>query len=131
VCKCGNKKILLIITGVLALGIGSIGIVLPILPTVAFLLIASICFVNSSEKLNVWFEKSKNYQKHLRGFIEKKGMIMKEKLTLLIPVNIMLITYMVIHDNLLMRLTISFLIIVKLIFFAKMKTLKKMDNVVE
>jgi len=113
------EKILLIITGVLALGIGSIGIVLPILPTVPFLLIASICFVNSSEKLNVWFEKSKIYQKHLRGFIEKKGMTMKEKLTLLIPVNIMLITYMVIHDNLLMRLTISFLIIVKLIFLQR------------
>jgi|LGOV01.1.fsa_nt_gb uncharacterized membrane protein YbaN (DUF454 family) len=119
------KKILLIIAGVLALGIGSIGIVLPILPTVPFLLIASICFMNSSEKLNDWFEQTKIYQNHLRVFIEKKGMTMKEKLTLLIPVNIMLITYMVIYDNLLMRLTISFLIVVKLIFFAKMKTLKK------
>ena len=116
------KNILMIIAGALALGIGSIGIVLPILPTVPFLLIASICFMNSSEKLNTWFEQTKIYQNHLRVFIEKKGMTMKGKLKLLIPVNIILIMYIIIYDNPLMRLTITLLIIIKLIYFAKMKT---------
>lgn len=41
-------------SGILALVFGVIGIVLPLLPTVPFLLLAAFCFARSSEKLHNW-----------------------------------------------------------------------------
>ena len=49
-----TKRILLIITGVLALILGGIGVVLPLLPTTPFVLVAAIAFANSSERLHDW-----------------------------------------------------------------------------
>jgi uncharacterized membrane protein YbaN (DUF454 family) len=40
--------------GLLALGAGLIGIVLPLIPTVPFLLLAAFCFARSSERLHDW-----------------------------------------------------------------------------
>lgn len=40
--------------GVISLAFGFIGIVLPLLPTVPFVLLAAFCFARSSERLNEW-----------------------------------------------------------------------------
>ncbi|ORX85279.1 hypothetical protein LY90DRAFT_36391, partial [Neocallimastix californiae] len=55
--KKRNKiiRIILTIIGCISFGLGSIGIVLPILPTVPFYLLALVCFANSSERLHDWF----------------------------------------------------------------------------
>lgn len=42
------------VAGLLALGSGLIGIVLPLVPTVPFLLLAAFCFARSSERLHNW-----------------------------------------------------------------------------
>jgi uncharacterized membrane protein YbaN (DUF454 family) len=44
----------LIITGMLSLTLGGIGVVLPLLPTTPFVLVAAIAFANSSERLHNW-----------------------------------------------------------------------------
>lgn len=48
------KRGLFLLIGCLALGLGLLGIVLPLLPTVPFILLAAFCFARSSERLHQW-----------------------------------------------------------------------------
>ncbi|MCW1955779.1 YbaN family protein [uncultured Lentibacter sp.] len=43
-----------LICGIASLGAGGIGVVLPLVPTVPFLLLAAFCFARSSERLHGW-----------------------------------------------------------------------------
>ncbi len=47
-------RLLLIAVGLVSLALGAIGLFLPLLPTVPFLLLAAICFANTSERLHAW-----------------------------------------------------------------------------
>ena len=49
----------------LCLGLGTIGIVLPILPTIPFYMATLFCFAKSSKKLHDWFIGTNLYKKHL------------------------------------------------------------------
>jgi len=119
------RKILLILAGCLLVGIGAIGIVLPILPTFPFLLVASICFLKSSDKLDTWFRGTKMYTKHVAPFVKHRGLTLKTKLCILIPVSAILITLCILYDNLAMRIVIGVLLTAKIIVFIKMKTIKE------
>ena len=77
------KRIIFTVIGCVSLGIGCVGTVLPIIPTVPFFLLTVFCFANSSEKLHNWFVNTKMYKKHLDSFVKKKGMTVKTKVTIL------------------------------------------------
>ncbi|MEZ5868996.1 MAG: YbaN family protein [Defluviimonas denitrificans] len=44
----------LIAIGLISLALGAIGLFLPLLPTVPFVLLAALCFANTSERLHGW-----------------------------------------------------------------------------
>ena len=67
------------ILGILCLGLGTVGIVLPILPTVPFYMATAFCFAKSSERLHSWFLGTQLYKKHLESFVKKKTMTIKTK----------------------------------------------------
>ncbi|MCW6078957.1 YbaN family protein [Clostridium sporogenes] len=119
------KKVLLLIIGFISLGLGVIGVFLPILPTVPFLLLSSFCFIKSSKRISIWFENTNIYKKHVRSFKENKAMTLETKLSILIPVYVMLITLFFMKDILAMRIAIVVLLVVKTIVFIKIKTLKE------
>ena len=77
------KKAILVTVGCMTLGLGCVGIVLPILPTVPFFLITLYCFSASSERLHNWFIGTRLYKNHLESYVQKRGMTMKTKLTII------------------------------------------------
>ena len=74
------KKLFYIIIGMIAFVLGAIGVVLPVLPTAPFILLASFCFVRGSEKFDIWLKGTKVYKKHLETFVEDKAMTLKQKI---------------------------------------------------
>ena len=61
-----------IIAGSLALGLGILGIFLPLLPTVPFLLLAASCYVKGSPRLYQWLISHPYFGKIIREYKEDK-----------------------------------------------------------
>lgn len=80
------SKIIYTIIGCLSLALGSVGAVLPILPTVPFLMLSALCFAKSSEKLNAWFKQTKIYKNNLESYVRGEGMTMRTKTKILLTV---------------------------------------------
>lgn len=77
------KRMILMLAGCVSLALGCVGVVLPVLPTVPFLLLTAWCFAKSSRRLHSWFVGTKLYKQHLESYVQKRGMTVRTKLTLL------------------------------------------------
>lgn len=80
-----------IILGLLSLGVGTIGIILPILPTVPFYLLAMYSFAKGSKKIHKWFLGSILYKKYLSDFMYKQTMNTTNKIRAICIVTIIMI----------------------------------------
>ena len=71
---------LLIIAGTFFIGIGIIGIFLPILPTTPFLLLAAWCYARSSKRFYNWLINNKWFGNYIKNYREGKGVPIKVKI---------------------------------------------------
>jgi len=84
------KRLIFLVLGCVCLGLGCVGIALPVLPTVPFFLATVFFFAKSSQKLHDWFIGTKMYRKHLDSFVKKKGMTARTKLGIMISVTLLM-----------------------------------------
>ena len=66
--------------GTTCLVLGAVGIVLPILPTTPFLLLALACYLRSSERMTHWMLNNKYFGKYIRNYRAGKGIPLKTKI---------------------------------------------------
>jgi uncharacterized protein len=74
------KKALFTVLGTIFLGLGAIGIVVPILPTTPFLLLSAACYLNGSEKMHRWLLNNKVFGSYIKNYREGKGISAKGKI---------------------------------------------------
>lgn len=109
--------------GVLFLLLAGIGTILPVLPTVPFLLAAAWCLKKSSatrrEKLAGIIARFSEGR-----FSFRDGMTAADKYRILIPVIALLVIAFIASDSLVIKVIIALAAGIKIIFFMKIKTLK-------
>jgi uncharacterized protein len=72
---------MLIAAGMICVGLGAIGVILPGLPTTPFLLLAAYCFARSSEHFHAWLINHRWFGSYVRNFEEGRGMTRSAKAT--------------------------------------------------
>ena len=75
---------LLILLGSVCVGLGILGIFLPVLPTTPFLLVALGCYARSSQRLETWLLNHRLFGKYLRAFKVSRAIPLKAKIVSII-----------------------------------------------
>ncbi len=106
------KHLLFIILGTLFLGIGCIGLILPILPTTPFLILAAACYVRGVDRIYGWMMRNRLFGEFIKNYLEGKGIKSMQKVITLVFLWLMIIfitVYMI--ENMIRRI---FLLIIDL-----------------
>ena len=70
----GYRRVLLIVAGSFCLALGVIGVIVPVLPTTPFLILAALCYARSSERGHRWLMSNRIFGAYLRGYLEGRGL---------------------------------------------------------
>lgn len=119
------KKTFLVVAGSISLVLGTIGIILPILPTVPFYLLTACCYAKSSEKLHSWFIGTKMYKNNLESYVKGEGMTVKSKMKIMAVVTALMTAGFVMMDEVPVARVILLVIwsVHALYFLLKVKTI--------
>ena len=75
------RKVLLIFFGTVFVGLGVLGMFLPLMPTTVFLLLAAYCYSKSSERFHDWLLTNRWCGKYIRNYKDGRGMTVRDKAT--------------------------------------------------
>jgi len=73
------KKGFYIVAGTIFLGLGAIGIFIPILPTTPFLLLSAACYYKGSERLHRWMLNNRWFGSYIKNYKEGEGISLRNK----------------------------------------------------
>lgn len=123
------KRYLLLFIGTLSLVLGAIGILLPVMPTTPFLLLASFCYLRSSKRLYNWLVYHKIFGAYLYNYLTYQAVTKSTKVGALIFLWWGLIVSMLLVNHPHVRLLLVCIGIAVSIHLLMLKTIKKSDMV--
>jgi uncharacterized membrane protein YbaN (DUF454 family) len=115
-------KSLFLTLGLFFVGLGVIGIFLPVLPTTPFLLLALACFGKSSEKLHSWLLTNKTLGPFIRQWHETRSMPRKAKVYAIITIIIAGMISIFSVEVPMMKLFLLIVLIIPIVIILKIKT---------
>ncbi|HPF94506.1 MAG TPA: YbaN family protein [Tenuifilaceae bacterium] len=71
--KSQYVKALLAIAGIISMGLGILGIILPVLPTTPFFLLSAYLFLKSSQRLYRWLLTHRIFGRYIKNYIQNKS----------------------------------------------------------
>lgn len=75
------RKALLIFLGTVCVGLGVMGMFLPLMPTTVFFLMAAYCYSHSSERFHDWLMTNKLFGKYISDYRSGKGISLRQKIS--------------------------------------------------
>ena len=67
------KRVVLTILGFIFLGLGAVGVALPVMPTTPFMLLAAICFSSGNGKVALWLRNNRIFGPYIENYRTKQG----------------------------------------------------------
>jgi uncharacterized membrane protein YbaN (DUF454 family) len=119
------KRVILITAGSLCVGLAVLGLFLPLLPTTPFLLLASACYVRSSERLHGWLMRNRVLGTYIRNFRERRGMPLRAKVTTVVLIWLPLLYSVYRLDILWLEAVLVLMGLTWSVLVLRMKTLKE------
>lgn len=86
----GMTRHISLILGWLAVGLGMIGIALPLLPTVPFMILAAFLFARGSPRAHAWLTGHARFGPHIQAWQETGGIARRAKLAAILAMAIVL-----------------------------------------
>ena len=77
------RSSILLVCGWASLGLGVVGLAVPILPTVPFVLLAAACFLRSSERCHLWLVTHPVFGRHIADYEAGRGIARRAKIVAL------------------------------------------------
>jgi len=118
-------RILLVIAGTFFVGLGIVGIFVPVLPTTPFLLLAAVCYARGSQRFYSWLLNNKWFGSYIKNYLERKGIPLRVKV---VTITILWITIGVsvafVVETLVLRLILVIIAIGVSIHILSVRTLK-------
>ncbi len=93
------KRILFFSLGTTFLGIGVVGIILPVLPTTPLVLASFLCFAKSSKKAEQWISNNRYFGSYIENYKTKQGVPLDVKIKSIIFLWVALIVSMVLFNQ--------------------------------
>jgi len=119
-------KLLLMIAGTIFVGLGVIGIFLPVIPATPFLLLAAACYARSSRRFYCWLLNNRWFGVYIKNYRQKKGMPLKMKiLTVALLWLTILISVIFAVQSLALRIVLIIIAIGVSVHLLSLKTLKE------
>jgi len=118
---------LLLTAGTVCLVLGAIGIVLPILPTTPFLLLAAACYLRSSERMHKWLLSNRWFGEYIKNYQAGRGIPLKTKLFALLVLwaTILFSTFFIVNGILAAQIVLLIVAVGVTVHLARVPTYRK------
>ena len=94
------KRIIYIILGSIMLAIGAIGVVVPVLPTTIFLIMAAYFFTHSSDRLYNWLMNNRRFGPIITNYTKYRGITHKDRRTAVITIWVVIVISIILSQSL-------------------------------